>query len=106
MVEITIRNAEKAWFRYNDGSFPDTRLPYFSSLEWRYTEERAIRLIEYIREHLEKANEMEVWHTWAGSDRDESEEIKKHHINAGDITPSDVEAMFVSEQYDCMAIKK
>lgn len=39
--------------------------PFCASLEWnRYTEERAENVIAYIREHLQKTEELEIWHVW------------------------------------------
>ena len=45
-----------------------TTKTYCSKLEWGfYTPERAERVIDYIKEHLEHTAEMEIWHIWLGS---------------------------------------
>ena len=106
MGEITITNAEKSLFRYDNGNLPDTDLQCFSTFEWRYTDERANKLVKYIQEHLEKANELEIWHTWIGSDRSDSEEIKKHSICLDELTVDEVKKLFEGVQYDCIAVKK
>ena len=104
--EITIKDSKKAWYRYDDGSSPDTDLQCFSSIEWRYTGNRAVKLIEYIHVHLEKATEIEIWHTWIGGGRDESEVIIKHCIRADDLAPFILERLFNGANYDCLSIKK
>lgn len=37
---------------------------YFAELGWIYTPGRAARIIEYLREHLKTADEVELWHVW------------------------------------------
>lgn len=42
-----------------------TEKPFCANLEWnRYTEERAGNVIAYIREHLQKTEELEIWRVW------------------------------------------
>ncbi|MBR5816840.1 MAG: hypothetical protein IKY38_05390, partial [Anaerotignum sp.] len=42
-----------------------TEKPYCAKLEWhRYTEGRAENILAYIREHLQTADELELWHVW------------------------------------------
>ena len=42
-----------------------TEKPYCAKLEWhRYTEGRAENILTYIREHLQTADELELWHVW------------------------------------------
>lgn len=42
-----------------------TEKPYCAKLEWhRYTEGRAENILIYIREHLQSADELEIWHVW------------------------------------------
>ncbi len=43
---------------------------YNSILEWTFTEERAARLIAYIREHMESLERLEIWHIWLDSDHE------------------------------------
>lgn len=53
-----------------DASMDDlyTEKKYRAALQWDYTEGRAEKVIQYIREHLEHADEVELWHVWAGLD--------------------------------------
>jgi hypothetical protein len=61
--DITIYEAE--WYKtYTEG------LAYNSIVEWAFTEERAERLIEYIRKHLESTERLEIWHIWLDSDNE------------------------------------
>lgn len=43
-----------------------TNKKYRCRLDWGYTEQRAQRLIEHIKKHLEKAEEIELWKIWLG----------------------------------------
>ncbi|PKM95616.1 MAG: hypothetical protein CVU84_02095 [Firmicutes bacterium HGW-Firmicutes-1] len=41
-----------------------TQKKYASELRWIYSEERALQLLDYIKEHLKDSNEVELWDTW------------------------------------------
>lgn len=43
-----------------------TEKPYQVYLEWDYTKDRAEKVIQYIREHLQHTPEVEIWHVWVG----------------------------------------
>lgn len=43
-----------------------TNKKYRCSLSWDYTEQRAEQLINYIKHHLEKTKEIELWKIWLG----------------------------------------
>ncbi len=60
--EIEISSA-KAF--YNDCK-NYTKKEYCSVLQWDYTKERAEQLIVYIKKHLEKTKEIELWKIWLG----------------------------------------
>lgn len=38
--------------------------PHIVELRWRYTDARAEQLVEYIVNHLETADEVEIWKVW------------------------------------------
>ncbi|WP_214760361.1 hypothetical protein [Exiguobacterium sp. s146] len=38
--------------------------PHIVELRWRYTDARAEQLVEYIVDHLETADEVEIWKVW------------------------------------------
>lgn len=44
-----------------------TNKKYRVCLEWEYTKGRAEKVIQYIREHLEHAAEVEIWYVWLGN---------------------------------------
>ena len=45
---------------------------YLAAVEWsRCTPERAEMLLEYIRRHMETAEELELWHSWMGGGGEE-----------------------------------
>lgn len=41
-----------------------TRKKYIYGISWRYSDERATQLIEYIERHLQEATEIELWNIW------------------------------------------
>lgn len=44
-----------------------SKKPYLAAVEWsRCTPVRARMLLDYIRRHMEHAEEIELWHTWMG----------------------------------------
>ena len=53
---------------------------YLAQLEWKYTKCRAKKLIEYIKDHLNEADEIELWNTWLGIDIDELKPKQKYTI--------------------------
>ena len=105
--EIAIQNTEQPYHFTDDyGNPPETDLACFSELNWNYTEERATKLIGYIRKHLEKAVVVEIWHTWIGGGRDFSKGMKKHGIHIDELTTNHLEKLFShdSSEYDCIVV--
>ena len=49
---------------------------YHAGLQWNYSDERAVQLIEYIKEHLKTAAEIELWKVWLDPDC-EAQPVKK-----------------------------
>jgi hypothetical protein len=109
--EITIRTEERAYLGRDDSPL-ETELPYFAALEWRFTKERAEKLIAYIREHLKKAAEIEVWNLWAGYE-EIVPAIRKYIVYAEDLRAACFEKLFYSgkklrdwQEYDCLSVKR
>lgn len=49
-----------------------SKKPFLAAVEWsRCTPGRAEMLLGYIHHHMEKAEEMELWHTWMGGNGEE-----------------------------------
>lgn len=62
-----------------------TEKPYCAELEWfRYTKGRAENIISYIKEHLQKAEELEIWHVWL--DDAETPVFKRREILLSELT--------------------
>lgn len=61
---------------------------YYSCLSWRFSEERANQLKDYISEHLKTANELELWNIWL-DDYENTPTINGCHID--DLTLWDIE---------------
>ncbi|MDR1638208.1 MAG: hypothetical protein LBT59_00800 [Clostridiales bacterium] len=84
-----------------------TALAYCSTMEWSFTENRAEKLIEYIRAHMDKASSVEIWNIWLSTKRDQRVR-RTRHINTDDLGPSDFRDMFMDRDSDeyCIAITK
>lgn len=52
---------DRAWDIYSDK-------PYRAEIQWDCTPDRAKRVLEYIRDHLITALEVELWHGWRGGE--------------------------------------
>ena len=65
---------------------------YAVSLEWRYTEGRAERIVGYIKEHLREADGVELWHVWLGGfyEFDERPFIRRYVTTADKLEISDI----------------
>lgn len=62
-----------------------TTKKYQAQLEWDvYSEGRAERVVEYIRKHMESAEELEIWHVWLSSC--EVPNIRRVPISLQDVT--------------------
>ena len=104
-----ISTKQPYYFTDDYGNPPDTDLPCFSELNWKYSEERANKLIGYIRKHLETATVLEILNYWIGSGRNLSEGMKKHNVGINEFTLADLEKLFsygTAEEYDCLVIKR
>jgi|LSQX01.1.fsa_nt_gb hypothetical protein len=87
-----------------------TEKKYLAQLEWKYTKCRAKKLIEYIKDHLNEADEIELWNTWLGIDIDELKpKTKIHHIPVEQLSCSDLQNLFNKGNFDfpeCMIVSK
>lgn len=60
--EIDIHDYWEARGYYAEDHYSDK--DYNAALAWHYTDKRAEKLIEYIKEHLSAAHEIELWTIW------------------------------------------
>jgi hypothetical protein len=111
MDEITIRTEERVYLGRDDSPL-ETDLSYFATLEWHFTMERAEKLIDYIREHLKIAAEIEVWNLWVGYE-EAVPTTRKHIVYAEDLRAACFEKLFYSgkklrdwQEYDCLSVKR
>lgn len=77
---------------------------YFSELNWRFSETRAKELITYLKEELEKCEEIELWSIWI----DEFEEATIKTVDVNSLTVDDLRVLDISSGYDkpkCLVIK-
>ena len=84
---------------------------YFAELCWDvYSEGRAKHVVEYIRKHMESADEMEIWHVWLTSY--ETPNVHKTEINLEDVTAEtirmidDIEVSADPITHYCYTIRK
>ncbi len=79
--------------------FPDVSLytdkKHGVSLEWRYTNGRAKRIIDYVRDALKDADEVEIWLVWLLGywEFEERPIIHRRKISINDMTEDDVKAI-------------
>ena len=82
-----------------------TKKKFISSIQWKYTEDRAVKLIDYIQEHLKQAEEIELWHTWMDDEQSPTENcINQKDLTVADIKSSIGEFGFVNPK--CLHIRK
>lgn len=83
---------------------------YLAQLVWEYTESRAKKLIEYIKDHLNEADEIELWNTWLGIDTNKLKpKTKIHHKSIEQLTCLDLEKLFNKDTFDfpeCIVVSK
>ena len=84
-------------------NFPDTAnytgKKYGVSLEWNFTEERAKRIIDYIKDALTDAWEIEIWHVWMPNyyEFEDRPFIHRKQIKIVDLTYSDIKKIDEAE---------
>lgn len=77
-------------------SFPDvsdyTNKKYGVYLEWNYTDGRAEQILKYIREALDKTEEIELWHVWLGGyyEYEDSPVIHKRTLTIEEMTVREI----------------
>lgn len=77
----------------DSGDDLQSKKPYLAAVEWsRCTAGRAEMLLDYIHRHMEKAEELELWHSWMGGNGEEeypplvkSREIKLSELSGEEI---------------------
>ena len=107
--EIIITSTKQPYHFTDDyGNPPDTDLPCYAELSWIYSNERAAKLIKIIKNHLENATFVEIWHYWIGDGRDLSNGMKKYSIHMDKLTTSLLEKLFTHNfgEYDCIVVRR
>jgi hypothetical protein len=76
---------------------------YGVCLEWHYTDERAEKILKYIKETLEKTDYVELWHIWLMDcyDYEESPVIKKRTVSVGEMTIRDIYELDNADIWNC-----
>ena len=78
-----------------------TEKRFCAHLEWKYTEDRAVKLIKYIKSHLIDAGQLELWNIWLGEWFDGSElKVKKYYIPIEQLGISDLEKIFNKNKFE------
>lgn len=69
------------------------------SLEWNYTDERAKKLIEYIKDALKNAESIELWKVWLTDyyEYDESPVIHKRITSVSELSIDDIKEITSSD---------
>mgnify|MGYP003312989786 CR=1 FL=1 len=68
-------------------------------MEWNYTDGRAAKIVEYIKENLKKTREVELWHVWLMDyyEYEDSPVIHKRTISIGKMTTRDIKEIDSAE---------
>ncbi|OJV64841.1 MAG: hypothetical protein BGO41_14720 [Clostridiales bacterium 38-18] len=75
-----------------------TSKPYIAELSWRYNDERARKLIQYIQEQFDKnrITDIELWYIW----KDELiDEVAIKEVNLSALATADLKLMFDLDHY-------
>lgn len=79
-----------------------SKKPYLAAVEWnRCTPARAEMLLAYIRRHMEKAPELELWHSWmgGGGETEYPPLVKKSFRYLDELCAADIEALCKSDVF-------
>ncbi len=68
---------------------------YYAVLEWQYTPGRAKKIIEYLREQVKTAGEMELWHVW--QDMGFDHQVRTAEILINELTIDDIQELYEIE---------
>lgn len=68
-----------------------TEKKYQVDLEWEYSQGKAEKVIQYIKEQLEHTPELEIWHVWVG--HGDYPKIRKCTIPIDELTPDDLKEL-------------
>ncbi len=82
-----------------DFPFEPCDKPYGVIIEWNYfTENRAKRIIEYIKELMTRTTVVEVWHVWSSNNT--TPIIKTTTICLDDLNPEHIRSLESSDHFD------
>lgn len=93
---------EKRTFRHNEYY---TKKKYCSEITWRYTDQRAKKLLEYIHDHLKESNEIELWRIWI----DDNSTPIIYKVTENELRLKHIKKIFKQDVFDipeCMIITK
>lgn len=82
-----------------------TEKPYTAEIYWQYSSEQVEVLLSYIRSHMEKAHEVEIYSLWL----DEVETAEKEVISLDTLSPEKLYFLDDNRGYNgprCLLIKK
>lgn len=100
LYEVEIRKEESPCY----AEYYSTK-KYYSILSWRYSKNRAEQLIEYIKQHLDKASNIELWNIWM----DEAKKPKVYYCKIDDLTVENIRSIWGQggfETPECLIIEK
>jgi len=86
-------------FEYDDFDMLESDKSYFASLRWIDTEEKAEALIQYVKEHLETTDEVELCFLYQGPEYT-AEEIECEIVQTDTLLASEVKAFFEDDTLD------
>lgn len=81
-----------------------TRKKYCTALEWDYSENTVDVVLNYIKDHMNTASELELWNVWLGHGELPAN-IKKRKCKLCDLTAQQLKEFYESElDYQCIQV--
>ena len=68
-----------------------TKKQYCAYVEWCYSDEYAEKIIEYIRQHLQTAKQIELWNVWLGQ---KEEGLKRKKCSLEQLTLEEIKEIW------------
>lgn len=101
--EIFDSGADDNFFLYDFGevqSYSDKK--FGVCLEWNYTDERAKKLIEYIKDALKNSESVELWNVWLSYyyEYDESPVTHKQTVSFSALSIEDIKNFISSDNFN------
>lgn len=77
---------------------------FCTALEWNYSEDTVPIVLEYMKNHMITASEIELWSVWLGGE-EITTNVKKMRCKLSDLTVERLKKFYISElDYQCLVV--